>query len=61
MTDVTPVILSNNKQAFLYVYGRIVYTDITGLQQTTNFCFRHAPDSPKDLQMERYGSHNYAT
>lgn len=61
MTDVTPVILSNAKKAFVYFYGKIVYTDITNTERFTYFCFRHIAGRQPGQEMERYGDHNDAT
>lgn len=61
MQDVTPVILSNRRHAFVYFYGRVVYTDITNKERFTYFCFRHLAGRQPGQEMERYRDHNTAT
>jgi hypothetical protein len=61
MSDVNPVILSNARQAFVYFYGKIVYTDITKTERFTYFCFRHIAGRQPGQEFERYRDHNYAT
>ena len=59
--DINPVILSNERKAFVYFYGKIVYTDITKTERYTYFCFRHRAGRQPGQDMERYRDHNYAT